>query len=129
MSTYYWIDDNRGHDALNKFFAEEFAGVLVTDFWAASDAYAPRAQKCWAHLLRSETRSILMSVYRTLKQRGVDPLAATAASLRVYAATGVLPPLAKPREFRRLRRYDPRCSVQLADKQAQIDAPDRDRAR
>lgn len=212
-STYYWIDDSRGHDALNRFFAEEFAGVLVTDFWAAYDAFAPRSQKCWAHLLRdvaalddrpgearaafakqvkrifgdgvrlklardelgeevfdrrvlalherlhaladaewadddlrrlarrltpsedllmfvevsavdptnnraersirpavvmrkasygsasesgSVTRSILMSVYRTLKQRGVDPLAQTASALRVYATTGVLPPMPNP---------------------------------
>lgn len=41
----------------------------------------------------SETRSVLMSVYRTLKQRGVDPLVATVSALRAYAATGVLPPL------------------------------------
>ncbi len=39
------------------------------------------------------TRSVLMSVYRTLKQRGVDPQAATASALRVSAATGVLSPL------------------------------------
>lgn len=24
----------------------------MTDFWKAYDAFAPRAQKCWAHLLR-----------------------------------------------------------------------------
>jgi transposase len=44
----------------------------------------------------SVTRSILMSVYRTLKQRGVDPLSATASALRGYTATGVLPPLPNP---------------------------------
>lgn len=41
----------------------------------------------------SVTRSVLMSIYRTLKQRGVDPVSATAAALRTYAAAGTLPPL------------------------------------
>jgi transposase len=209
-STYYWIDASRGHAALNAFFEEEFAGVLVTDFWKAYDAFAPKAQKCWAHLLRdvaeldqspsderalfakqlkrifgdgvrlklardelgktvfdrrmlslherlyalagsatddkalrklkkrltpserllnyvelagvdptnnkaereirpavlmrkasygsmsepgSVTRSVLMSIYRTLKQRGVDPLSTTTAALQTYTQTGTLPPL------------------------------------
>ena len=39
------------------------------------------------------TRSILMSIYRTLKQRGLDPLAVTAEALRTHTATGQLPPL------------------------------------
>lgn len=43
----------------------------------------------------SQTRSVLMSVYRTLKQRGVDVLAATESALRAYVATGELPPLPK----------------------------------
>lgn len=51
-STYYWIDDNRGHKALNEFFTVEFEGILVTDFWKAYNAFAPNQQKCWAHLLR-----------------------------------------------------------------------------
>jgi transposase len=209
-STYYWIDDSRGHEALNKFFEEEFKGILVTDFWRAYTAFAPRAQKCWAHLLRdvkaldehpsddrtafakqlkrifgdgtrlklardelsgevfdrrvlalhqrlhaladeptddeairklkkrltpsedllmfvevagvdptnnkaereirpavlmrkasygtmsepgAVTRSVLMSVFRTLKQRSMDPLATTVAALREYTETGTLPPL------------------------------------
>ena len=32
-----------------------------------------------------------MSIYRTLKQRGLDPLAETEAVLRAIAATGQLP--------------------------------------
>jgi len=43
--------------------------------------------------LGAATRSVLMSIYRTLKQRGVDALAATEAALRTYIATGKLPPL------------------------------------
>ncbi|CAN5140562.1 IS66-like element ISH10B family transposase [soil metagenome] len=56
-STYYAIDESRGHAALDKFFAHEFQGVLVTDFWRAYDATARMNQKCWAHLLR-ELRSV-----------------------------------------------------------------------
>jgi len=52
-STYYVIDESRGHAALEKFFAEDFNGILVTDFWRAYDAVEARMnQKCWAHLLR-----------------------------------------------------------------------------
>jgi hypothetical protein len=32
-----------------------------------------------------------MSVYRTLKQRGLDPLEVTVQALRAYAQTGTLP--------------------------------------
>jgi transposase len=41
----------------------------------------------------AHTRSVLMSVYRTLKQRDLDPLEVTVAALRTYAQTGTLPPL------------------------------------
>jgi transposase len=42
------------------------------------------------------TRSVLMSIYRTLKKRGLDPLAETRTALRTRAETGTLPPLPKP---------------------------------
>jgi transposase len=41
------------------------------------------------------TRAILMSVYRTLKKRGLDPLAEVRAALETLAKTGTLPPLPK----------------------------------
>jgi transposase len=40
------------------------------------------------------TRGILMSVCRTLKKRGQDPLQTIVDALRTYATTGQLPPLA-----------------------------------
>lgn len=53
QETFYAIDESRGHAALEKFFVDEFGGVLVTDFWRAYDAVEARMnQKCWAHLLR-----------------------------------------------------------------------------
>ncbi|MGL4462587.1 MAG: IS66 family transposase, partial [Planctomycetia bacterium] len=41
----------------------------------------------------AETRGVLMSIHRTLKQRGLDPLEETETALRHYMTTGRLPPL------------------------------------
>jgi transposase len=51
-ATFYLLDESRGHPALDRFFVEEFDGVLVSDFWAAYDAVGRTRQKCWPHLLR-----------------------------------------------------------------------------
>jgi transposase len=51
-ATFYLLDCSRGHPALDRFFVEEFDGVLVSDFWAAYDAVGRTKQKCWPHLLR-----------------------------------------------------------------------------
>ena len=51
--TYYMIDHSRGSPALAKFFTEEFAGTLITDFWGAYNAVACASrQTCLVHLLR-----------------------------------------------------------------------------
>jgi len=51
--TFYMIDRSRGSPALAKFFVEEFAGTLVTDFWAAYNAVVcALRQTCLVHLLR-----------------------------------------------------------------------------
>jgi transposase len=52
ITCYYMLDPSRGSPALEKFFAEAFDGVLVTDFWAAYDAFARERQCCLVHLLR-----------------------------------------------------------------------------
>ena len=49
---YYLLDPSRGSPALEKFFAEAFDGVLVTDFWAAYRAFCQERQCCLVHLLR-----------------------------------------------------------------------------
>jgi len=50
---YYMIDRCRGSPALKKFFTDAFAGVLITDFWAAYEAVcAEDRQYCLVHLLR-----------------------------------------------------------------------------
>jgi transposase len=56
--TSYMIDRSRGSPALKKFFKKEFAGVLVTDFWAAYNAVVcAKKQKCLPHLLRDIKRT------------------------------------------------------------------------
>jgi len=49
---YYLLDPSRGSAALEKFFAEAFDGVLITDFWPAYNAFATERQCCLVHLLR-----------------------------------------------------------------------------
>jgi hypothetical protein len=41
----------------------------------------------------ADCQAVLMSIYRTLKQRGHDPLATIATALSQYLATGKLPPI------------------------------------
>jgi transposase len=43
----------------------------------------------------AETQAVLMSVYRTLKVRGHNPLDVIVSALREYVQTGLLPPLPK----------------------------------
>lgn len=51
--TYFMIDRSRGSPALLKFFTQEFAGTLVTDFWGAyNKVICSRRQMCLVHLLR-----------------------------------------------------------------------------
>ena len=51
--TFFMIDRSRGSPALAKFFTQEFAGTLITDFWGAYNAVACAArQACLVHLLR-----------------------------------------------------------------------------
>ena len=53
QATYYMIDRCRGSPALLKFFTEEFAGILITDFWAAYNVVVCAArQVCLVHLFR-----------------------------------------------------------------------------
>ncbi len=44
----------------------------------------------------ADTQAVLMSVFRTLKQRGHHPVATTVSALSLYLQTGQLPPLPEP---------------------------------
>ncbi len=41
----------------------------------------------------AETQAVLMSVFRTLKQRGHNPISAVLEAVRIHLRTGQLPPL------------------------------------
>jgi transposase len=52
-TTYYMIDRCRGGPALARFFTQEFAGTLVSDFWGAyNKVVCGQRQTCLVHLLR-----------------------------------------------------------------------------
>lgn len=48
----YFIHGNRSKAVVDMVLGEDFAGVLVTDFYAAYDHYPGPHQRCWVHALR-----------------------------------------------------------------------------
>ena len=48
----YFLRRGRGKDVVDEVLGEEFAGVLVSDFYASYHHYEGPKQRCWAHLLR-----------------------------------------------------------------------------
>ena len=48
----YFLRRGRGKTVVDEVLGEEFAGVLVSDFYAAYHHYDGPKQRCWAHLLR-----------------------------------------------------------------------------
>jgi len=129
--TFYMIDRSRGSPALLKFFIEEFAGTLVTDFWGAYNAVVcALRQTCLVHLLRElehtekykspgkhwpafakKLRRLLGDAIRLWRRRDELP-AATYASRRVRVAKRLVELIDTPwkdthakRLIKRLRRH------------------------
>ena len=48
----YFLRRGRGKSVVDEALGQEFAGVLVSDFYAAYHHYDGPKQRCWAHLLR-----------------------------------------------------------------------------
>ena len=48
----YFLRRGRGKAVVDEVLGKEFAGVLVSDFYAAYHHYDGPKQRCWAHLLR-----------------------------------------------------------------------------
>jgi transposase/uncharacterized coiled-coil protein SlyX len=48
----YFVRGGRNKEVVDEVLGPGFAGVLVTDFYAAYDHYDGPHQRCWAHLLR-----------------------------------------------------------------------------
>ena len=49
---YFVYDKSRGHGVPEGVLGEEFAGVLVSDFYGGYNYYLGPHQRCWVHLLR-----------------------------------------------------------------------------
>lgn len=49
---YYTYRHSRGSKVVTEVLSDEFAGVLVSDFYAAYNIYDGVKQRCWVHLLR-----------------------------------------------------------------------------
>lgn len=49
---YYMYRQSRGSVVVKEALSEEFAGTLVTDFYAAYNVYTGEKQRCWVHFLR-----------------------------------------------------------------------------
>ena len=48
----YFLRRGRGKAVVDEVLGDQFAGVLVSDFYAAYHHYDGPKQRCWAHLLR-----------------------------------------------------------------------------
>ena len=48
----YFVRGGRNKEVVDEVLGPDFAGVLVSDFYAAYDHYDGPHQRCWAHLLR-----------------------------------------------------------------------------
>jgi hypothetical protein len=75
----------------------EFAGVPSSNNHAEREVRPAVLMRKASYGNQSEvgarTRAVLMSVCRTLKKRGLDPMSTLVEALRSYAATGTVPPL------------------------------------
>src|SRR5512142_176405 len=141
--TSYMIDRSRGGPALKRFFKAEFAGVLVTDFWAAYNAVvSARKQKCLPHLLRDlkrtrhyhhpggdwpafskQLRRLIRDSIRLSKRRRELP-AERFASRRLRLGRRLHELLAQPWEERHARRLVKRLRRHEAELFTFLDHPD-----
>jgi transposase len=92
----------------------EFAGVLVTDFYAAYDHYPGLKQRCWAHLLRD--------IGDLCRQHPTDALLqgwATAVRALYHRASAACPPSGERQQQRAFEReLLALCQPYLADEAA-----------
>lgn len=49
----YFVRGGRNKEVVDTVLGDQFAGVLVSDFYAAYNHYAGEHQRCWGHLLRA----------------------------------------------------------------------------
>src|SRR5262249_31285371 len=82
----YFVRGTRGKAVLTAALGETFAGVLVSDFYAAYTHYEGRHQYCWAHLLR-DIHDLVAQHPRVAAVRGwADAVHALFARARGFAS-------------------------------------------
>lgn len=141
--TYYMINRSRGSPALMKFFVEEFAGTLVSDFWGAYNAVVcALRQTCLVHLLRElehtekykspgehwpefakKLRRLVGDAIRLWRARAKTP-EAEYASRRARIATRLQELLATPWKDRHAKRLLKRLRRHQNDLFTFLDQPD-----
>jgi transposase len=141
--TYYMINRSRGSPALMKFFVEEFAGTLVSDFWGAYNAVVcALRQTCLVHLLRElehtekykspgahwpefakKLRRLVGDAIRLWRARASMPQE-TYASRRLRITTRLQELLATPWEDRHAKRLIKRLRRHQNDLFTFLDQPD-----
>lgn len=83
----YFVRGGRNKEVVDAALGADFAGTLITDFYAAYDHYPGLKQRCWAHLLRE---------IEALTRQYPDDAAVQAWALEVHAV------------YRRAKRSVPR---------------------
>jgi transposase len=141
--TYYMINRSRGSPALMKFFIEEFAGTLVSDFWGAYNAVVcALRQTCLVHLLREldhteqykspgehwpefakKLRRLVGDAIRLCRARADMP-EATFASRRLRIATRLHELIATPWKDRHAKRLVKRLRRHQNDLFTFLDQPE-----
>lgn len=58
--TVFLFGQNRSEEALATVLPREFQGVAISDFFSTYEKYFTRQQKCWAHLLRTMIKLMLL---------------------------------------------------------------------
>jgi hypothetical protein len=58
--TVFLFGQDRSEETLEKVLPREFQGIAVSDFFSTYEKYFTRQQKCWAHLLRTLIKLMLL---------------------------------------------------------------------
>ena len=96
----YFLRRGRGKEVVDEVLGESFAGILVSDFYAAYDHCLGLKQRCWAHPVSSTGQALLRDIH---KLKALYPEAAVLAKwakgvrrlydrARAWAAAGGRPP-------------------------------------
>lgn len=104
----FHYDASRAGQVVDRVLGEDFAGVLISDFYAAYDHLPGQKQRCWSHLWRDimalgaeypedEQLAAWVAGIRTIYQAAMQP--------RPIAEDGMLPG-AVTRRRQRARRYE-----------------------